>query len=180
VSTIAATADPRDADEIAADVDRGLEVVAQIKRLQAELKEINARLTTDALQRPDEHEPLEDDKREGRRYFAVGRDYRLPLIVTADKLMGQFQLGSEAEKRVLAAIPSDKLPTFFKQVTVWENQFENGKKFRSEAVELLGADAPRFITACVARDKSGLPKSDIKIEWEAAAAHSKLKEAAES
>ncbi len=175
-------AEPRDADAIALDVDRGVEVVAQIGKLKEELNGITARLTADALMRPDEHEPLKDADREGRQYLAVGSRYELPLIITADKIVGQFQLNSPTEKRILTRLAAialeDKLPFFFQKVTVWEGCFDDGKEFRAAAAEHLGEHAPAFIAACVARDKDGIPKSDIKIAWESAAAHTELKEAA--
>ena len=55
---------------------------------------------------------------------------------------------------------------FFSLSQVYESKVKDGKQFRSKAAELLGPRAPAFITACLARDKHGMPKSDVKVEWE--------------
>lgn len=167
----------RDADAICADVDRGLEVVAQLAALKNELKAIESRLTADALARPDEHEPLRDEAREGRQFIAIGSALSLPIVITADKLVGEFTTDSPVHQRI-ARVAGELLPHFFKPVSGFANRFKDGKAFRLQAVELMDADAPAFIAACRAVDKDGIPKSDIKLEWEAAAAHAKLAEVA--
>lgn len=163
----------RDADAICADVDRGLSIVAQIAALEKERKSIEARLTMDALARPDEHEPLKDEDREGKQFIAVGTELRLPIIFTADKLVQSFAWGSDVDNRITAAA-ADKVSELFKSVRKWETKFKDGKQFRAKAIELFGDKAPEVIAACRAVDKDGIPKSDIKVEWERAAAHAKL------
>ncbi len=163
--------DLRDADAIAADVDRGLTLRVQIQRLTAELEEIESRLTADALARPDEHELLKDEARTGRRYTAVGTSHLVPVILTADKLLGQFRPGTPQESRILALCPPPLLDAFYPKITLYSNQLRDGKIFRSRAHALLGTAAPAFINACLARDKDGLPKNDIWIDWHSAEAH---------
>ena len=169
---------PRFAEEIAADVDRGLIVVAKIEKLQNELKEIEARLIADTLARPDEHEALEDKDREGKQFFAKGSALRLPIVLTADSLVKSFAPDSDVHLRIFSA-SDGSLPKFFKPVTKYETQFEDGKLFRAAAKEILGDKAPAFIAACLQLNKFKLPKSTIQIQWQRAAAHQAIEEAAE-
>jgi hypothetical protein len=37
---------------------------------------------------------------------------------------------------------------------------------------ILGESAPIFVDACLARDKNGIPKSQIKVEWDRASKES--------
>jgi hypothetical protein len=168
----------RNADSICADVDRGLVVVAQLKQLKDELKSLEERLKQDALDRPDEHEPLVDEEREGRQFIAVGTELRLPIVITADKLVQSFTAHSKVHTRI-EPFACGKLLSFFAPTTTYEAIEDDGKAFRALAVELLGEQAPRFIAACRSVDRDGIPKSDVKVEWQQAAAHAKLEEAAE-
>jgi hypothetical protein len=36
---------------------------------------------------------------------------------------------------------------------------------RAKAAGVLGAGAPAFVTACLQRDKNGIPKNKIAVEW---------------
>lgn len=163
-------------------VDRGVEVVAEIAKLQKELKGIEDALRGIAADRSDQHLPLKAGEREGRQFLARGTALVVPVVFTADKLLGVFQQASKEHTRIARAIPDDQFteifPVFYKAWSGFENRFDDGQKFRDRAAALLGADAPGFITACLARDKEGLPKSDVKIEWKAAAAEAKLAEVA--
>lgn len=179
-ATFDSAADLRDADAIAADVDRGLVLVAQMAEAKEELKAIETRLKADALARPDEHEALADAEREGRQFIAVGSELALPIVLTADKLVGQFMPGSKEHDRIAATVNPLELSIFYRTVKLLVNEFDDGKEFRAKAAEQLGERAPAFIAACVAVDRHGIPKSDIKCEWSAAAAHAKLAEAAKS
>jgi hypothetical protein len=149
-----------------ADVDRGLEILAEIKKLQTELKNIETRLEMAGLQagQRGEHQPLQDADRGGKCWFAHGSDQDVPLIFTDDKLIGSFTAESKVHKTILA-VAAGKLPEFFKPVNKFEAVFDDGKKFRKHAFEIFGEQAPAFITACVARDKAGIAKSDVKICW---------------
>lgn len=149
---------------IAQAVDRGLAIRKDIKRLQAELKEIEAYLQTEGLSAP--HEDLKDADREGRRWLAHGTDLIVPVIFTADVIVGSFAHSSQTHWRITDAPGGGKFLEFFKAVRKFENKFDDGKKFRAAVSDKLGPVAPAFITACLARDKAGLPKSDIKILWD--------------
>lgn len=152
---------------IRADIDRGLEILAELEKLETELKNIEVRVKHAALH--GEQVELKDADREGKQYLAAGSDRIVPVILTADKLLGSFADGSKQHIIITNAIGTQNVPRltqFFKRTVKFENVFESGKKFRTTADELLGKSAPAFITACLARDKDGIPKSDIKIMWQ--------------
>ncbi len=145
-------------------VDRGLEIVEAQKALDAEMKKIVAELEAHGLEHSAHHEALEDADRDGKRWFANGTVVSVPMIFTADKLVGE--IATKSPKRVeIEAAAGKFFRAFFKPVSGYVNLFKDGKQFRKHAAEMLGADAPAFITACVARDKNGIAKSDIKILW---------------
>jgi hypothetical protein len=146
-------------------VDRGLEIRTQLETLRTELKAIETKLQKAGLAA--DHEELKDPDREGRRWLATGTEKRVPVIFTADKLVGTFQESSPTHLKILP-VSSGHFEDFFKPIRAFENRYDDGKKFRTRADELLGKDAPRFITACLAVDKHGIPKSDIKVEWDQA------------
>lgn len=160
----------RSAKTIAADVDRGLAIVAEQKRLKEELDALETRLIKDALERPDEHVPLADEQREGRQFIARGTDVALPIVFTADKLVATFTEEGAIAKRIMDALPYPQFDRFYKKVVGYAMIPKDGQRFRVLAAELLGPEAPAFIKACRAVDKFGIPKSDEKIEWHAAAA----------
>lgn len=147
------------------DVDRGLEIREQMEKLKIELKDIEVRLQHAALH--GEQVELQDADREGRQYLATGSDRIVPVILTADMIVGEFAANSDRHREIVPRAEG-RLNEFFKPVNKFENRFDNGKKFRLRAGELLGLGAAAFITACVARDKSGIPKSAIKVTWDEA------------
>ena len=159
----------RSAAAIARDVDRGAEIVAKRKALDAELKDIEARLEQDALDRPDEHEPLADADREGKQFLAAGTGITLPIVFTADKLVKTFAPKSDVHERIEAA-SDGQLLRFYRLKPVYECTQKDGKAMRSFAAEILGPKAPALIAAVRQVDKFGVPKSDIKLEWSAALA----------
>ena len=146
-------------------VDRGLELRAKIKSLKRELDEIENELAGTGLYAG--HVPLKDPEREGRRFLAHGTRLVVPVIFTADKLMKTFPHESVAHGRI-AAIANGHLGDFFEFSQVWANRFDDGQKFRQRAAEVLDKSAPPFISACLARDKHGIPKNDTKIAWDEA------------
>jgi len=148
-------------------VDRGLEIVASQKALDAELKKIVTELEQHGLEHAAHHEDLADADRDGKRWFANGTAVSVPVIFTADKLVGE--VAAKSPKRVeIEAAAGRFFRAFFKPVSGYVNLFKDGKQFRKHAHELLGDEAPAFITACVARDKNGIAKSDVKILWDEA------------
>jgi hypothetical protein len=146
------------------DVDRGLEIRVQMEKLETELKDIETRLQMAGLQHPGEHEDLKDADRDGRRWPARGSDRVVPVIFTADLLLGEVGAGSDRAATIRTA-SRGKLDFFFKHHAVLKNRFPSGKQFRNEAGRLLEDAAPNFITQCLARDRDGQPKSRIVVAW---------------
>ena len=144
-------------------VDRGHEVHQKIVALQKELKAIEKKLKAAALN--GDHQELKDAEREGRRYLARGSARIVPVVFTADKLVQSFQKFSAVYSRI-EAVADGKLRSFYKPFEGFKIVYDDGKKFRAQADHILGDKAPPFITACLTRDRNGIPKSDIKVEWE--------------
>ena len=111
---------------IRADVDRGLEIREQLEKLSTELKDIQVRLAHAALH--GEQIELTDADREGRQYLARGTTAIVPVILTADKLMGEFAANSPKHELVKLAARG-KLLDFYKPANKFVNRFDNGKKF---------------------------------------------------
>jgi hypothetical protein len=143
-------------------VNRGLEVVASIASLETELKGIEAELKQRGLKA--RHEELKDPEREGRRWLAQGSLRAVPVVFTADKIVGEFKDASPLHNAI-KKVAGPHLASFFVRVVRWENRFDDGKYFRAEAETIFGNHAGAFVNACLSRDKDGLPKSDIKILW---------------
>jgi hypothetical protein len=145
-------------------VDRGIVVRAELERLKTELKGIEARLQKYGLN--GEHVELKDAEREGRRWLAHGSSLIVPVVFTADKIVQTFTAGSPVHDRILAAADS-RLREFFEPSTTYKNLCDDGKTFRTRADEKLGkVKGPPFVTACLAVDTHGIPKSDVKVMWE--------------
>ena len=167
---------PTDA-EIPALTERVAEISAEIARLSAEKKGIEARLEAYALAHPELHEPLKDDKREGRRMIFGGTRHRLPIVFSSDLIIGSFRDGSEKHKELLALLCEEMseneapkaLKKFFDPPSKWECRFDNGVKFRASVGERLPAKiAPRFISLCTQTDKAGVKKSNTSFDYASA------------
>lgn len=150
------------AAQIAADVDRGLDLVAAIAAEQEELKQIVSRLEQAALE--GEQIPLNDAEREGMQFLAVGAKGTVPVVITADNIAQTFVEGSPLHARAEAAA-QDRLSDFYRRTVTYKAVPKDGKAFRAEAAAILGDAAPAFISACLSRDKHGVPKNSIKVEW---------------
>ena len=157
--------------------DRLVEIDREIKKLTLEKKDIEARLDAYALKQP--QEPLKDETREGRQVRLPGRRYTLPIIYTSDLMIGSFREGSEKHHELLAILSEVSeaggphagrlIKLFFDEPSKWESRYEDGKKFRAKAAELLPKDvAPKFIAACTQTDKHGVKKSNTAFDYKAA------------
>jgi hypothetical protein len=147
-------------------IDRGLSLRKQIELLTADLERCEADIIH--LAKEGEHVPLADEDREGKQYLAHGSNVTVPVIFTADKLIASFKDGGAVHDLIVLAIGDKPLAPFYRPQTTWEAVPNDGKAFRKAADELLGIKGPGFVTACKSRDKFGVPKSDIKIEWKQA------------
>lgn len=152
--------------DIAELVDRGLELRKRIAEDTAELKKIEEKLKAAGYEagKEGDHEPLKDANREGTRWLARGSQKILPVIFTADSLVGSFTRNTDLHRKIEAAA-GNHFSVFFKAVSKFENKFDDGVKFRARAQELFDQSAPAFITACLSRDKHGMAKSDVKLDW---------------
>lgn len=178
------------AEEVGPLTDRLVEIEREIKKLTAEKKGIEARLEAYALKQTEEHKPLKDESREGRKVTLSGARFRLPVVFSSDLLIGSFQEGSPKHKELLGIIAADValdakaapgqeleqfspdsiLRKFFSPPTKWESRFEDGVKFRAAvSYWLKPAHAAKFVAACRQVDKFDIPKSKTTFDFKAAA-----------
>jgi hypothetical protein len=142
---------------------------AEIEAREKELKIVENWIL--AFAREGEQVPLVDEEREGKQFLAAGSTLIVPVVFTADKLLSSFKPLSESSGKIGAAA-REHLLRFYAPETVWEMVPKHGKAFRRLAGDLLGRHGPALVTASLARDKAGIPKSDIKVEWKRASAAS--------
>jgi len=164
--------------EIPALTDRVAEINAEIQKLTAEKKGIEARLEAYALEHPELHEPLKDGKREGRRLMLTGARHSLPIVFSSDLIIGSFRDNGEKHKELLNLLcdeySEDEAPKvlkkFFEPPSKWENRFDNGVKFRAACGDRLPKSiAARFITLCTQTSKDGVKKSNTAFDYKQAA-----------
>ena len=155
---------------IRATVDRAMELRSEIATRQADLDKLVAALIAAGLKAgtAGRHDELVDAQRDGTRWLARGSGIAVPIIFTADKLIGSFQKDSPKHQTIRTSLGSQtaELTRFYKPVNAYESRFKDGKQFRAEADKVLAERAPAFITACIARDKDKIPLSDVKIDWD--------------
>jgi hypothetical protein len=159
-------------------VDRGLELRAQIEPLLIELKAVDEALREEALK--GEQVPLEDAERDGMQYLARGSKQIVPVVITADCVVDTFKHAGKTHDKIREAVeaivartdPPGGTPRvfteFFRPVNTWERRDGDGKKFRHHAREFLGDESAGFIDACLSRDKEGVPKNSLKVDWDRA------------
>jgi hypothetical protein len=145
---------------IQSDVDRGLQIKVDIEALEKELKVIEKRLAAAGLK--GEQIPLEDPTREGRQWIAKGSGACVPVLFSADSIISGFADESAIHMQ-LRDLLGTKIDEFFKRA--WVNRFRDGQAFRAHAREVLADRAPSLITACLSRDKEGIPKNKTVIAW---------------
>ena len=148
-------------------IDRGLHLVAQIDAANKELAEIEERITKEAIDKPELHVALVDERREGRMFMAIGSAASVPVVFTADKLINSLKFGAAVEQPIRMAA-GEFYGHFYAEVHGRQMLPRSGKAFRKLADELLGAKGPALVTASLSRDKHGIPRSDIRIEWDRA------------
>jgi hypothetical protein len=151
-------------EQIAADVERGKFLKEEIARLSEELKAIEKRLELAGLD--GEQVPLEDGEREGKQYIARSSKLRVPIRFESDQLITTVRPDSDLHRK-LQHILGDKFKDFFKDTRIFERvKKDDAQKFRIHARNQLPPDTyAALISACVARDKAGIPKSKTVIAW---------------
>lgn len=150
-------------DQIAKDIERGIEIKSEIAKLTIELKEIEARLQK-AGQDGDQI-PLQDPNREGKQFLARSDRRIIPVRFESDLLAASFDPDSAMHDEV-ACITGDLMPRFYKQSNKFARVPEDGEDLRILARELLAADKfALFIRAVTSRDKKGIAKSRIVVGW---------------
>ena len=163
-------------DEVAALTDRVAEINAEIIKLAEEKKAIEARLELFALAHTERHEPLKDEKREGRRMLFEGARCTLHIVFSSDLIIGTFPHNGAKHKELLNILCGDhgeneataeaSLKRFFDAPDKWTNRYDNGVKFRAAVGEHLGSKlATRFIAACTQVDKHGVKKSNVSFDY---------------
>jgi hypothetical protein len=151
-------------EQIAADVERGIEIKAEIGRLVAELKLIEERLEAAGLK--GDQVPLQNPNLEGKQYLARSSKHCLPVRFESDLIVGSIEANSPLHEE-LKALCGKHLSRFFKPSTKLERVPKDGEKFRAIARELLEPDAfATLIKKVTARDKKGISKSRTVIAWD--------------
>lgn len=149
--------------ELAALTARGALLEAEIEQRREELADIKARLEAYALAHPEQHVPLEDAAREGRRVLLPGGVVRLE----SDVLIASFEDGGDKHAQLRGILhDAPRLKLFFDPPSCWTRRTADGNKFRARVRdELAPSTAAAFIAACRAVDRAGLPKSRTVIEF---------------
>lgn len=152
--------------QIAADVDRGIAIAAQVKELQSELKIIEKRLEQAALEGVTY--PLQDEGREGRQFPAEGTAATLPIIIESDQVVASIPDGGELHGRLLR-LAAGKLAAIWRPVSKLERIAKDGKAYRAALLDHFPAEtAAEILASTLQRDKHGVPKSRIIIRWDRA------------
>ena len=155
----------------------GLQLYKNLTDVQEHLKYVEEQIVTIAQNRSDEHQPLADDEREGRRFFAKSGDGPddpiVPVVFTADKLISSFKPGSPEHQRLEEAT-GGKIALLFTKETMFKRAARDGKTFRSQVRKNFGQDADDVIIAARDLDENSLPKNDIKVEWKDAATETEI------
>jgi hypothetical protein len=158
--------------------DRVAEINAELQKLAAEKKGIEARLEAYALSRPDLHEPLKDEKREGRRVILRSSRHTLPIVFSSDLIIGSFRDNSPKHKELIDLLCEEMseseapkaLKKFFSPPDKWENLFDNGIRFRAAVSERLPKSiAAKFVTLCTQVSKGGIKKNTTSFDYTNAA-----------
>ena len=154
--------------QIAADIARGREIVAEIKKLKEELKAIEDRLEQAGLK--GDQIPLQDADREGKQYLAQGEKFIVPIRFESDLIAGSFDPDSIMHKAVIAALGDEhaaKMPLFFKDTRSFVRVPKDGQAFRKIARAQLDPDTfAKLISAVTQRDKKGIIKSKTVVAWD--------------
>jgi hypothetical protein len=149
--------------QIAADIDRGIEIKELIASLTEELKAIEKRLAAAGCD--GEQVRLQDPRREGKQFIARSNRQIVPVRFESDLIAASFDPDS-IMRREAEEIAGELFPRFYKQSDKFARVPEDGEDFRVLARELLDPDAfAKLIRAVTQRDKDGIAKSRIVVGW---------------
>lgn len=154
--------------QISTDIERGFELRSLIKSAQKELKSIETRLEQAGLE--GEQIPLQEADREGRQFLARSPKLNLvvPVVFESDQVIASFRKDSEFDEGIQEYCDGRKirLHDFFVPEITYKRLARDGQAFRKSAREILGAQAPEFVSKFLQRDKDGIPRSRTLIAWE--------------
>ena len=151
--------------QISQDVATAIDQRAIIKQAQTILKGCEKRLEQAGLE--GEQIPLQEADREGRQFLARCPQLNLivPVVFESDQIIASLISGSELHHE-LVEVCGDHFPLFFTRANKLDRVHKDGQQFRQKAREALCAAAPEFVSLCLQRDKSGIPKSRTIIAWD--------------
>ena len=145
---------------------RGYSLYIEITARQSELDDIEKKLKEHALK--GEQIDLQDADREGKQFLAQARTedglLTVPVVITADLTTKSFEDGGKTHQQ-LTLLGGQQLSAFFRRTVTFKSLFDSGKELRAVAAERLGDRAPAFLAALVVKDKHGIPKNQIKVDW---------------
>jgi hypothetical protein len=152
--------------QIAADIERGIVIKAEMARLKTELDAIEKRLEAAGL--ISEQVPLQNPNLEGKQFIARSANHVLPVRFESDLIAGSFAPDSPMHKEV-AAITGTLISKFFKRTAKFERVQKEGEAFRKQARALLDPESfAKLIQAVTQRSKDGIAKSKTVIAWDEA------------
>jgi hypothetical protein len=153
-------------EQIAADIERGIIVKAEIERLKGELKIIEKRLESAALSAP--HVPLAAADREGKQAELASDRHILPVRLESDMLVSFIERGSPIDNKLIDLINPVTHAALFKPVHGFERRTADGNKFRGLVRMAIDDEstALEVIDVLRSRDKDGVPKSRTVIAWD--------------
>ncbi len=154
-------------EQIAADIERGIQLRAEIDIRTKELQEIEERLEKAGLAGP--HVPLENSEREGKQAILTSGKHKLRVRIESDNLVGGFAMDSDLHKTIAAMLTKEQFNALFKPVKKYERKESDGHKFRLKAKAALQNQELylQLIKALRSLDKDGIPKSKVVIPWSA-------------
>ena len=153
-------------EQIAADIERGKEIKTTIGQLTTELKAIEKRLESAALNAP--HEPLVGADREGKQARLASPLHILPIRFESDMLVGFIDNGSVLDDKLRQHLTGPEHLALLKPVIGHERRIADGKKFRALVRQTIEdqARALKLIDLLRSRDKDNVPKSRTVIAWD--------------
>ena len=151
-------------------VTEGIKITAQLSQLKARRDAIAEKLRTYALAHPERHAPLKDEARGGRQVILTGSiGEQLSVLMKDDQIAQTFAHAGKQHLAIEASLQTltMAITPFYRSKRIWEMVPKDAVQFRAVAQSIIGEKrAPEFISACLRRNKDGVPISDVNVEWE--------------